>query len=490
MARLNARARALSKSCRAWNRSIPKRPDGSASVENPALLVPVHRDKLEGWDLFAAGGAAFLGLLLRLVQYTSIPYRAPNPDEWNWSWSGLSQLLGMPPTAWTLFWKAYPESVWAAPPPPYTEPLVHPWVDAPPVFSWTIGLAAWLGGDRTLADVINDPRPRLIGIGLSIVALVLAYLLGRMVFGPWPSLAGVWLLAVSPIPVVLDRLVAAEQLLAVLLLAALIAVFQLRSEPESRRWRWLLLACCAVAPAVKAPGLVVGVSAALLLVTGRQFRLAGLAVAATVAAQLLVLGYEAALNWPAYSAEIAIRGSQLSAFTGYRFITNTTGFDGQQAYDGWWLLGWLGIAEMLGRRRPNLDLVAVPPILYLFILLGTAAEYSSGYGWYRLTVMPLVYLAAGRFLWLAALELSWVRLGLAAALAIATWQNFATPLHVHFDASLIALLVGLAVLPAFAALALPTIRTWARLGALTLLVLLIPLGVVEVAELGYIYGAH
>jgi len=443
-----------------------------------------------GWELLAAGGAAFLGLLLRVEQYTSIPFTAPNPDEWNWAWSGLSQLEGMPPTAWTLFWKAYPKSVWAPPPPPFTEPLVHPWVDAPPLFSWIIGAAAWLGGDRTLNDVVNDPRPRLIGIGLSILALVLAYVLGRMVFGTWPTLAGVWLLAVSPIPVVLDRLVAAEQLLAVLLLAALIAVFHLRRDPANRRWLWLLLACAAIAPAVKAPGLVVGVSAALLLIGGRQFRLAGYAAAATAAAQLLVVGYDAALNWPAYSGEVAIRGSQLSGFTGYRFITNTTGFDGQQAFDGWWLLGWLGLAEILGRRRSNFDLIAVPAVVYLLILLGTAAEYSSGYGWYRLTVMPLIYLAAGRFLWLAAVELSWVRLGLAAALAIATWQNFAPPMNVQFNAGLIAILVGIAVLPAFAALALPAVRRWSRIGALGLLITLVPLGVLEVAELGYVYGAR
>jgi 4-amino-4-deoxy-L-arabinose transferase-like glycosyltransferase len=347
-----------------------------------------------GWELLAAGGAAFLGLLLRLEQFTAVPFAAPNPDEWNWAWAGLSQLEGMPPTAWTLFWKAYPRSVWAAPPPPFTEPLVHPWVDAPPLFAWIVGAAAWLGGDRTLNDVVNDPRPRLIGIALSILALVVAYALGRTVFGAWPSLVGIWLLAVSPSPVVLDRLVAAEQVLAVLLLAALLAVFHLRRDPANRRWLWLLLACAAIAPAVKAPGLVVGVSAALLLFGGRQFRLAGYAAAATVAAQLVVIGYEAALNWPAYSGEVAIRGSQLSGFTGYRFITNTTGFDGQQAYDGWWLLGWLGLAEILGRRRSDFDLVAVPAVVYLLILLGTAAEYSSGYGWYRLTVMPLLYLAA------------------------------------------------------------------------------------------------
>jgi hypothetical protein len=103
-------------------------------------------------------------------------------------------------------------------------------------------------------------------------------------------------------------------------------------------------------------------------------------------------------------------------------------------------------------------------------------------------VMPLVYLSAGRFLWLAAIELSWIRLGLVAVLAIATAQNWAEPLHIHFSAILVAGLVGLAVLPAFVAMADARLRSWARLAALAILVALIPVGIIEVAELGFIYG--
>ena len=437
-----------------------------------------------------AGSAALIGFLLRLSDYQTIPFRAPNPDEWNWEWSGLSQLQGMPATAWTLFWTAYPKSVWQAPPPPFTEPLVHPWVDAPPLFSWIIGSLSWLGGDRTLLDAVNDPRPRLFGIALSVLAMVLAYLLGRVAIGVRPSLVGLWLLATAPIPVVLDRLIAAEQLIAVLLLAALLAVFHLRREPHGLGWQVLLFACCAIGPAVKAPGLVVGISAVVLLAASRQFRLAVIAAAVTVGAQAVVLGYEAATNWQSYVAEVGIRGSQLSGFTGLRFITNTTGFDGQQAFDGWWLLGWLSLAELIGRRRRDFDLLVVPCIVYLVLLLGTAAHYSSGYGWYRLVVMPLIYLLAGRFLWLAVTELSWARLALAAALGIATAANFAAPMHVNLSAALMGFIVLLAIAPALIAMVFQELRPLARSGALVLLALLIPVGVLEVANLGFIYGAH
>src|SRR5260370_38791344 len=109
------------------------------------------------------------------------------------------------PIAWTLFWKAYPQTVWVAPPAPYTQPLVHPWVDAPPVFSWLVGLVAWLDGDRTLTDVISDPQPRLLGIGLRIIAILLAYLLGRRVMGRLPSLVGLLALGTVPLPVGVAR---------------------------------------------------------------------------------------------------------------------------------------------------------------------------------------------------------------------------------------------------------------------------------------------
>jgi hypothetical protein len=440
------------------------------------------------WEWPAVAAAVLTGLLLRLDQYRVVPFTGPNPDEWNWAWAGLSQLEGMPSTGWSLFWKAYPAAVRAAPPPPFNEPLVHPYIDAPPLFTWLVGLVAWLDGDRTLADVLNDPGTRLLGIGLSIIALVLAYLLGRLVLGVLPALVGLWLMATAPIPVLLDRLVAAEQLLAVLLLAAILALYHLRRDPGSRRWLAVLLACCLVAPGVKAPGLVVGISAVLLLVARRQFWLAALAGGVSVAGELAVLAYTASLDWHSYTAEVQIRASQLSGYTGYRFISNTTGFDGQQAWDGWWLLGWLGLAELLGRRRGDWDLLAVPAVVYLLLLLGLAAEYSSGYGWYRITVIPLVYLAAGRFLWLAVWELSWPRLALAAALAIATAANFAVSLDLKFDAILMGGIVLVAIAPALVTTVFPQARSWARSGAFVLLALLLPVGVVEVANLGAIYG--
>jgi len=254
------------------------------------------------WREWAAAGVGLLAALgLRLFEFRAIPNPAPNPDEWNWMWFGLSQLEGRPATGWTLFWTAYPPANVVPPPPPFYEPLAHPYLDAPPLFAWIAGAAAWLDGDRTLLDTIHDPGPRLVGIALAIIAAALAFALGRRVLGLAPAVVGLFLFAVSPAPVVLGRLLAAEQLLAVLLLAALLAVYQLRRTPGDRRWLAVLVGCCLVAPLAKAPGLAVGVSAAILLASRRQFRLAAVAGGAALGGQALVLLYSATQDWHVYT---------------------------------------------------------------------------------------------------------------------------------------------------------------------------------------------
>ena len=72
--------------------------------------------------------------------------------------------------------------------------------------------------------------------------------------------------------------------------------------------------------------------------------------------------------------------------------------------------------------------------------------------------------------------------------AITTAANWAAPLQVKFDPPLLGGLVLLAVLPALVALVRPEARSWARSGAFALLAALIPVSLVEVANLGAIYG--
>jgi len=96
--------------------------------------------------------------------------------------------------------------------------------------------------------------------------------------------------------------------------------------------------------------------------------------------------------------------------------------------------------------------------------------------------MPLVYLAAGRFLWFAVWELSWLRLALAATLAIGTAANWAVPLGLKFGTVSMGTIVLLAMLPALAVMVRPAARFWARSGAIALLALLVPVGILATSS--------
>lgn len=432
--------------------------------------------------------AVAVALLLRLWSYRTVPEPSPNADEWNWTWSGLSLIQGRAEEGWTLFAGAYPVSVQAPPPQPYIGPLVHPYLDHPPLFKLLAGLVAWADGDQTLADVLHDPTPRLLAIGLGVLAIALGYMLGSRVLGAVPALVGTMLLAASPAAVAFGRLVAAEQLLAVLLLAALLAIHRLRRDALDRSALALLLACCALAPMAKAPGLAVGAAAVLLLAGRRQLRLAALAAAATVVGQLLVVAWSAAWDWQVYVELVRLRSAHVSGLSAYSFVTGPLAVANHQVFDGWWLLGWLGLAELLARRDGDEDLLTVPAVVYLIAILGMTAEYSGSYGWYRVTLFPIVYLAAGHFLWRAALDVSVPRMALAAAAALATAANFSSPLHLSVSALTLGVLVAIPLLPGAVVLLWPAARRPAMGAGYALLATLAPVGALEVGALGVLFG--
>ena len=80
------------------------------------------------------------------------------------------------------------------------------------------------------------------------------------------------------------------------------------------------------------------------------------------------------------------------------------------------------------------------------------------------------------------------RLALAAVLGLATLANFAAPLHFTPTPLILGTVVAVAVLPGLAAFVSPSWRKEAVGAAFTLLVLLLPIGVLEVFSLSSIFG--
>lgn len=421
-------------------------------------------------------------------------------DELAWAWAGISLLQEHSPTSWSYL-PAYPETF------PLREPDngrilpgVHHWLDHPPVFALMIGVFAWLAGERDFAQV-TDGVIRLPVIALSLLTLLLAYLLGRRVLGTLPALLGAALFGLAPGAVLGSRVVESEALLAPMLLLALLLVHRALHDEAGRFEPALLLALCWLAPLVKVPGAALGVIVAVVFASRGRWAQASMAVFAAWLGLATYALYGLAVDWQQFLAVIqaqAIRHSGL--LSGLEFIVSPAGFsDSVQLHDGWWLLGWLGLALLAALRRPRGgDLLLAWPVAAFAVTIMLVADVGAAYryGWYRFAIYPLVYLVAADFVVTAVLKPTLVRLALLLVLPAASATLAVSPgggpLNPPFavEVAVLTVLFAACLLPGRAVAAhAGGQRNWPRLAAGGLVALILTLNAVQSFLLAYIYAA-
>ena len=338
-----------------------------------------------------------LGLVLRSHDYALAPVPSDNRDELGWAWSGLTLLTRHVPYAWSYLSAYHGVSVVTINEATY--PIVHPWLDHPPLFSVLIGAEAWLLGARDLADVTPEMiRP--VAITLSSLSIVLLYALGRRVL-PWQAaLVGAALLATAPVAVLFGRAVESENLLAPLLLMSLLLTHRLLTGEGRRPAIAGLALFCVAASMTKVPGVTVGIACGGVLLVGGRWRLAALAVGAGVLGLLLYAGYGALLDWHTFTAVLSAQEARRHGVMGaYEFIVAPAGI-GTNARDGWWVVGWIGMGALLVSRSRGARLLPWAALLFVAAILLFADErLVSRFGWYRIAIYPLVYAAAAYVCW-------------------------------------------------------------------------------------------
>lgn len=267
-------------------------------------------------------------------------------------------------------------------------------------FSLVIGSSAWLSGARDLGDV-TLASIRIPAMILSTSTIPLTYLLGRRLLGVMPAVIAAVLLTVAPIEVLFSHVVESEALLAPLFLLTLLLLHRLLCD-EGSRWTVLgVLVCCALAPLVKVPGISLCLSVSAILISRGRWRLGAGAVGAGILGLLIFVAYGALLNWHLFWAVQAYQSSRHHGLTSvFTFIGSGVGIN-YPAHDGWWLLGWLALSALILRRRSDAAvLIAWPVVTYAVAMMVMADPHLvEQYGWYRITVYPLIYLLAGMFIW-------------------------------------------------------------------------------------------
>lgn len=443
------------------------------------------------WEVGAVVAVALLGLLLRSHDYALAPLPSDNRDELGWAWSGLTLLTRHVPYSWS-FLQAYQGVT------PLTlngtiYPIVHPWLDHPPLFSLVVGTEAWLFGARDLADV-TPAMIRPLAIALSTLSIALLYALGRRVLPRQAALVGAALLATAPVAVLFGRTVESENLLAPLLLTALLLTHRLLSGESRGPAIAGLVMCCVAASLTKVPGITVGIACAIVLLAGGRWRLAALAAGAGVTGLLLYAGYGAVLDWHAFTAVISDQAARRHGVMGaYEFIGAPGGI-GTSARDGWWVLGWIGMGALLaGRSRAARLLPWAALVFATAILLFGDERVVPRYGWYRIAVYPLTYAAAAYVCWVAVKEAALIPLLAVLVLGAAAAASFGltTGTQAWMPSPLIvSALLATVLLPAVVAAVRKdsgAIRGVAQATSAVALLIIFALNVVESLRLDQIY---
>ena len=357
------------------------------------------------WEVLAVAALTLLALLLRVHDVTQAPRFLDNLDELQFAWAGLGLIEHGDAYTWSYF-SVYPQ-VTQLHIDGVSVPMVHHWMDHPPLYSLLSGGWVWLLGDRQLGQV-TAAQVRVIPVVCSTLTVPLLQLLGRSIAGQAPALLAAALLATSPAAVLLGRESEPEAAQAVLLLLALLACWRLLHGGGVRRWLAVLVLCSVLAPAMKVSGVAVGVIAGVVLLAERRLWLAVWAGGATAGGLLIYVLYGALVDWPLF-LQVVLSQSQnrLDVLTAIAFITEPTGVN-RTLHDGWWLLGWIGLAlcALLGRRNQRLLLVWPAAAYAATMLLLAGTKQTAAYGWYKLIVYPEVYLAAGVLAWTALRRLS------------------------------------------------------------------------------------
>ena len=434
-----------------------------------------------------------LALALRFHGYASTPPFTDDADELNFAWGGLNLILIHDAYTWSYF-SAYPShTVLSANGTVY--PLVHHWLDHPPLFSLVIGGWVWLTGVRDMLAV-TAAQVRVPPVLFSTLTVPLAHVLGRRFLGTPGGLCAAALLATSPGAVLLGRVAEAESLLAIVLLVALIMTARVLRLPGTTWPVLVLLACCVVAPLLKVPGVAVaGISAVILAVSG-SWRLAGAALAAGVTGLLVYVVYGAMVDWNLFVRVWAEQaGNRLGVLSAIQFVSAPAGVN-RDLLDGWWLLGWIGLGTLVARGRRQAELFVVwPAVAYAAAMLVLANQRQvAQYGWYRMAVYPELYLATG---WLVleavrrrSLVLLTVLLALGGATATNWWLGGPDEAWVPEPVGL-SVLIAIVLAPALLSMwrpADPLYRWWARGAAAAAVVVMLVGNTVESAWLDRVFG--
>jgi hypothetical protein len=325
-------------------------------------------------------------------------------DEETWVLSGISLIQKGYPESWTVFWETYGEYHWS-----YIggkqRVVVHPYLDHPPLFQLLMGGWAHVTENASRAPfdwtVLRIPMI-LVGM-LTIVGTSL------WVYHAYSTQWAIFTAAsyiVLPTHILATRIIAAEHILALLLVVVVVALVKFLENGVQKRYAvGLLMFVCLVvfiAPLIKLSGIVIPLVAGSILIAHKKYR----ATLAVIGSALVGVGlysaygcyYDCTLFW----SILQQHGSRPQTFWYFFTLFSKPDIGYFELEDPFFIVGLVG--SLFAAISASTEIPEGKKIFLRSVWLACMAIFLvlapiELYGWYKYVLFPLAAIGLG-YSWL------------------------------------------------------------------------------------------
>lgn len=335
----------------------------------------------------------FIGLILRVHNYSIYPQRGATSDEYSYSFLGVSLLTKHVPVSWSAL-SAYKHRSDLTIKKLYF-PIVSPYFDHPPLNDLLVGSWALLFGQDTFSK-IELSTIRLVPILLSMISSVLVFMLGLRLYNFKVALWALLIYSTTVIFVMNGRVVLAENLLTPLLLGA-IYIFYIFRKNMTLKKTMVIGILCGLALWTKELGVVVFLSMLYLFIAEKiKMKLTVALSITSLSFVLLYFLYGAYYNWEVFKAVISAQSNRVVGPETLLYLTSTPIIINKLYYDGWYFLGFVSFfLSFLDYKKHRLLLV---PAFTYFLLTIISITQRGEMGWYLIPLFPFMALFTANIL--------------------------------------------------------------------------------------------
>lgn len=335
----------------------------------------------------------FIGLVLRLHNYSVYPQRGATSDEYSYSFLGISLLTKGIPISWSAV-SAYKNRSDLTIKKLYF-PIVFPYFDHPPLNGLLVGSWSLLFGQDTFAK-IELGTIRLIPIFLSMVSSVFVFILGLRLYSFKIALWALLIYSTTVIFVMNGRVVLAENLLTPLLLGTIYLLYSFRNNMTLKKTTFIGI-LCGLALWTKELGVVVFLSMFYLFISEKiKIKLTVALGVTSLSFILLYLLYGAYYDWEVFKAVVSIQSDRIIGPETLLYLTSTPIIINKLYYDGWYFLGFISFfLSFLDYRKHRF--ILIPAFMYFLLMIFSLTEKGE-MGWYLIPLFPFMTLFTANIL--------------------------------------------------------------------------------------------